>query len=79
MKTADVVVIGGGCMGASVAYHLTRRGITNVLLLEREPMLATGSTGRNAGGVSRSRLRGSAKKAKTSGRGRASHTRDSST
>ena len=31
--------------------HLTRRGITNVLLLEREPMLATGSTGRNAGGV----------------------------
>ena len=49
--TADVVIIGGGCMGASVAYHLTRRGITDVVLLEREKMLGTGSTGRNAGGV----------------------------
>src|SRR3954470_16098373 len=49
--TADVVIIGGGCMGASVAYHLSRRGVTDVLLIEREQMLATGSTGRNAGGV----------------------------
>jgi len=38
-------------MGASVAYHLTRRGITDVVLIEREKLLATGSTGRNAGGV----------------------------
>jgi sarcosine oxidase subunit beta len=50
-RTASVVIIGGGCMGASVAYHLARRGLTDVVLLEREPMLATGSTGRNAGGV----------------------------
>jgi sarcosine oxidase subunit beta len=50
-RSADVVIIGGGCMGASVAYHLTRRGVTDVVLLEREKMLATGSTGRNAGGV----------------------------
>jgi sarcosine oxidase subunit beta len=50
-RTADVVIVGGGCMGASVAYHLTRRGIRDVVLLEREPLLATGSTGRNAGGV----------------------------
>jgi sarcosine oxidase subunit beta len=49
--TADVVIIGGGCMGASVAFHLTRRGVTNVVIVERERMLATGSTGRNAGGV----------------------------
>ncbi|MCU1386256.1 MAG: hypothetical protein JWL71_4953 [Acidobacteria bacterium] len=38
-------------MGASVAYHLARRGVTDVVLLERGKMLATGSTGRNAGGV----------------------------
>ena len=50
-RTADVVIVGGGCMGASVAYHLTRRGITDIVLLEREKLLATGSTGRNAGGV----------------------------
>src|SRR5437667_1920941 len=50
-RTAEVVIIGGGCMGASVAYHLSCRGVTDVVLVEREPMLATGSTGRNAGGV----------------------------
>ncbi len=50
-RTAEVVVVGGGCMGASVAYHLARRGVTDVVLVEREKLLATGSTGRNAGGV----------------------------
>src|SRR3954451_19197468 len=49
--TADVVIVGGGCMGASVADHLARRGVTDVVVLEREKMLGTGSTGRNAGGV----------------------------
>src|SRR5688500_18464943 len=38
-------------MGASVAHPLARRGITNVVLVEREPALGAGSTGRNAGGV----------------------------
>ena len=50
-RTAEVVIVGGGCMGASVAYHLARVGMTDVVLLEREKMLGTGSTGRNAGGV----------------------------
>ena len=49
--TADAVIIGGGCMGASVAFHLARRGVGNVVLVEREAQLGTGSTGRNAGGV----------------------------
>jgi len=38
-------------MGASTAYHLSRLGITDVVVVEREPLLGTGSTGRNAGGV----------------------------
>ena len=48
--TADVVIAGGGCMGCSVAWHLAQRGITNVVLLEREAQLGAGSTGKNAGG-----------------------------
>lgn len=50
-RTADVVVIGGGCMGVSTAYHLAQRGVGKVLLLERERFLGMGSTGRNAGGM----------------------------
>jgi len=49
--TADVVVIGGGIMGASTAYHLARRGCTNVVVLESGEMFGLGSTGLNAGGI----------------------------
>lgn len=50
-RTADVVIIGGGVMGASTAYHLARRGAKNVVLLERESFFGTGATGRCAGGI----------------------------
>jgi sarcosine oxidase subunit beta len=50
-KTADVVVIGGGVMGASTAYHLAKRGCTDVVLLEKEPFFGQGATGRCAGGI----------------------------
>jgi sarcosine oxidase subunit beta len=49
-ETADVVVVGGGAMGASIAYHLAAAGAGRVILLEREAALGTGSTGRCAGG-----------------------------
>jgi sarcosine oxidase subunit beta len=50
-SSADVVIIGGGIMGASTAYHLSKRGHTNVILLESGEMFGMGSTGLNAGGV----------------------------
>jgi sarcosine oxidase subunit beta len=50
-KSADVVVIGGGVMGASTAYHLAKEGIADVILLEKEPYFGQGATGRCAGGI----------------------------
>jgi sarcosine oxidase subunit beta len=50
-QTADVVIIGGGVMGVSTAYHLTRRGCHNVVLLERDPFLGMEATGKCAGGI----------------------------
>ncbi len=50
-STADIVIIGGGVMGASTLYHLAARGQKNVLLLEKEAFYGTGATGRCAGGV----------------------------
>lgn len=49
--TADIVIIGGGVMGASAAYHLAQRGVKNIVLLEKEEFFGTGATGRCAGGV----------------------------
>jgi sarcosine oxidase, subunit beta len=49
--TADVVVIGGGVMGVSTAYHLAARGCRNVVLLERAPFLGSEATGKCAGGI----------------------------
>ena len=45
---ADVVIVGGGVIGTSLAYHLTKIGITNVVLLERK-QLTCGTTWHAAG------------------------------
>ena len=47
---AEVVVIGGGVMGTSIAFHLAEAGVSDVLLLERGA-LGGGSTVKAAGGV----------------------------
>ncbi len=51
MQTADVVIIGGGIVGASIAWHLTEGGCRNVLIVERETHQGKGSTGKSMGGV----------------------------
>ena len=50
-QSADIVIIGGGVMGASIAYHLASRGMRNLILLEKEEFFGMGATGRCAGGV----------------------------
>lgn len=51
METADVVIVGGGIVGSSIAYHLTAAGCRNVLVIERETSQGKGSTGKSMGGV----------------------------
>ena len=51
MQTAEVVIIGGGIVGSSIAYHLTAAGCRDVLVLERETAQGKGSTGKSMGGV----------------------------
>jgi len=48
---ADFVIIGGGVMGASTAYHLTAAGAKDVILLERTAHFEDSATNRCAGGV----------------------------
>jgi sarcosine oxidase subunit beta len=49
--SAEIVIIGGGVMGASTAYHLAARGQKGVVLLERNRFFGQEATGRCAGGV----------------------------
>ena len=51
METADVVIVGGGIVGSSIAYHLTEAGCAKVLVVERETHQGKGSTGKSMGGV----------------------------
>jgi sarcosine oxidase subunit beta len=49
-ERAEIVIVGGGVMGLSIAYHLARRGLSDVVVIERG-YLAEGASGRNGGGV----------------------------
>jgi sarcosine oxidase subunit beta len=49
--TSNIVIVGGGVMGASTLYHLAARGIKNVILLEKNEFFGQEATGRCAGGV----------------------------
>src|ERR1700731_267042 len=51
MQTADVVIIGAGIVGSSIAYHLSANGCRSVVILERESSQGKGSTGKSMGGV----------------------------
>ena len=48
--TAEIAIVGGGVVGLAIAYHLARRGLDDVVVLERG-YLAEGASGRNGGGV----------------------------
>jgi sarcosine oxidase subunit beta len=50
-KSADVIIIGAGIVGSSIAFHLTEAGVRNVLVIERESRQGLGSTGKSMGGV----------------------------
>ena len=51
MQSAEVVIIGGGIVGSSIAWHLTEAGCHDVLIVERESHQGKGSTGKSMGGV----------------------------
>lgn len=46
-NTADIIIIGGGVQGASLAFHLAQRGVRSVLLEKK--FIAAGATGRSSG------------------------------
>lgn len=50
-QTAQIVIVGGGVMGASTAYHLALRGCRDIVLLEKQPFFGLGATGKCAGGI----------------------------
>ena len=51
LKTADVVIIGSGAMGTCTAYHLAKKGIKNIIVLEKSCLLGGHSSCHCAGGI----------------------------
>jgi sarcosine oxidase, subunit beta len=49
-STAEIAIIGGGIMGIATAYYLARRGIRDVVVIERD-LICQGSTGLSVGGI----------------------------
>ena len=49
--TADVVVIGAGIVGCSIAYHLTQKGVRDIVVVDRRSMIGSGTTAQAAGGL----------------------------
>jgi len=56
MKSYDVVIIGGGVLGGAVAFYLAKRGVKNILLLERNS-IAQGNSSLAAGLLTRGRFK----------------------
>ncbi len=50
-RTADVIIVGAGVIGCSAAFHLSRLGVRDLLILEKEAAAAQGSTARANGGI----------------------------
>src|SRR5574341_1970582 len=49
-ETADIVIVGAGIVGCSIAYHLAIQGAPRVVVVERD-LVCSGSTGKSAGGI----------------------------
>lgn len=50
-NSAECVIIGGGIIGASIAFHLAKLGMKDIVVLEKEKFLGIGATGKCAGGI----------------------------